>query len=144
MTFDRQPNTFLDPAGVREAYQWPLNHEEEEQVQNSRQMGSGAPTNDISLIPQQGAKFPLIFQWKGKLFTQHDKDEMDAWYRTCDAHSIFLSDAAANVYEVLITDWDAQRKTGYNPRGNGLPFFWEYTITFHVLTVIDGDWSHLF
>lgn len=142
MTYTRLPNIFQDPAGVKAEYVWTLNHTEEEEAQNSRQMADGAATNNIGLIPQEGAPYPLVFQWKGSLFTQSDKDEMDSWFALCAAQSIYLTDFSGSSYEVLITDWDVQRVPGFNRRG-GLPWFWKYTITFRILTVRSGDWSSL-
>lgn len=142
MAYTRQPNIFIDPAGVKSTYTWTLNHDEEEEVQVSRQMADGAATNNIGLIPQEGAPYPIVFQWKGKIFTQSDKNEMDSWYALCEDQTIYLVDFSASFYEVLITDWDVQRVAGYNRRG-GLPWYWQYTIIFRVVSVLSGDWSDL-
>lgn len=140
MAYTRQSNIFFDPSGTRPPYAWTINHSEEEEVQNSRQMADGAPTSDIGLIPQQGAPYPLVFQWKGTIFTQADKDQMDAWYKLCTLHSIYLIDFSSSSYEVIITDWNALRKgVAWNHRGQ-IPWLWNYTITIRVLRVIAGDW----
>lgn len=142
-SYVRQPNQFIDPAGVKPTYAWTINHSEEEEVQNSRQVAHGAPTSDIGLIPQQGVEYPLVFQWKGTLFTQADKDEMDSWYALCQNQSIYLTDFDGNQYEILISDWNVQRVgVAANKRG-GVPWLWKYTITIQVLTVLSGDWSQV-
>lgn len=144
MSYARIPNQFIDPNGVAPTYAWTINHEEEEEVQNSRQMASGAPVSDIGLIPQQGAPFPLVFQWKGTLFTQGDKDIMDAWFALCETQSIYLTDFTGSAYEILITDWNVQRVgVAWNRRGQ-VPWLWKYTIIIRVLTVLEGDWADLF
>jgi hypothetical protein len=143
MSFVRQPNYFVDPAGIVPTYAWYINHTEEEEVQNSRQMSSGAPTSDIGLIPQQGEEYPLVFEWKGTIFRQVDKNEMDAWYGICQGKSIYLIDFTGSAYEILITDWNVQRVgVAWNKRG-GVPWLWKYTIIMRVLTVLEGDWSFI-
>lgn len=144
MAYTRLPNIFTDPSGVVDAYSWYINHSTEEEVQNSRQMADGAPTSDIGLMPQQGVPYPLVFQWKGSLFRQADKDVMDAWYGLCQVQSIYLTDFTGSKYEVLITDWDVQRiPVANNMRGGHIPWMWKYTIIIRVLTVISGDWADL-
>lgn len=143
MGYVRKSNQFIDPAGVKATYAWTINHSEEEAVTRSRQVGDGAPSSDIGLLPQQGVSYPLVFQWKGSLFTQADKDIMDSWYGLCEDQSIFLKDFDDNQYEVLITDWVPQRvPVAWNHRGQ-IPWYWTYTIIIRVLTVMSGDWSAL-
>lgn len=143
MSYERQSNFFVDPSGGFPPYAWYINHSEEEEVQNSRQMGSGAPTSDIGLIPQQGERYPLVFQWKGTLFRQVDKNEMDFWYELCQVHSIYLIDFSGSSYEIIITDWNVQRvPVSVNKRG-GVPWLWKYSITMRILNVLSGDWSFL-
>lgn len=144
MSYSRQPNYFIDPASVAPVYAWYINHSEEEEVQNSRQMADGAPTSDIGLMPQQGAAYPLVFQWKGTIFRQVDKDAMDGWYALCQNQSIYLVDFTGSSYEVIITDWNVQRvPVGNNKRGGNIPWLWKYTIIIRILNVISGDWSFL-
>lgn len=135
----RQPNTFIDPAGVKAQYQWTINHEKEEEVDNSRGLTDGAPTSDIGLLPQQGPPKPLKFTWEGKLFTQADKNAMDSWWVLCESQSIYLIDFAGSEYEIVIEDWKPKRVgVAWNKRGQ-IPFLWEYTIVIRVLTVLSGD-----
>jgi hypothetical protein len=141
MTYTRLPNIFTDPAGVKATYHWTINHSTEEEVQNSRQMADGATTSDIGLVPQQGAPYPLVFQWKGTLFSETDKTSMDSWYALCENQSIYLTDFTGSEYEIIITDWNVLRKpVAWNKRG-AIPWLYEYTITIRVLKVLSGDWS---
>lgn len=154
--YTRLPNIFTDPAGVGPldlngdplcpggVYTWSINHTEEEEVQNSRQMADGAPTSDIGLMPQQGTPYSLVFQWKGTIFNPLDKFVMDAWYGLCNSQSIYLTDFTGARYEVLITDWDVQRKgVAANKRGGNIPWLYSYTIIIRVLNVIAGDWYYV-
>lgn len=141
MTYVRHSNIFTDPSGVKPPYSWVINHSEEEEVANSRQMSDGAPTSDIGLLPQQGAPLPLVFQWKGTIFTQGDKDAMDSWFELCENQSIYLTDFTQSQYEVLIESFNVKRKgVKWNHRGQ-VPWLWEYTIMIRVLRVLSGDWS---
>lgn len=141
MGYVRKSNQFIDPAGVVPTYNWTINHTEEEEVQNSRQMSDGAPTSDIGLLPQQGPPKPLRFQWKGTIFTQTDFDQMVFWWVLCENHSIYLNDFNNSQYEILIEDFNPKRHpVAWNKRG-GIPWIWDYTIIMRVLTVISGDFA---
>lgn len=139
----RTPNVFTDPAtGL--TYAWPLNHNEEGDIGKSRQMADGAPTSNIGLIPQQGAATPLILNWKGTILKRDQLVQMIAWYQLCEFHSIYVSDAAGNQYEVLISDFTAQKKpAARNPQDpvNAPTWYWTYTITMRVLRVLAGEWA---
>lgn len=144
MSYVRLPNIFVDPAGVIGPYSWYINHTEESEVQLSRQMADGAPVADIGLMPQQGVEYPLVFQWKGTIFRQADKDAMDGWFGLCQSQSIFLTDFTGSSYEVIITDWNVQRVgVANNMRGGHIPWLWKYTINIRVLAVLSGDWSFI-
>lgn len=143
MTWMRQPNKFIDPNGVIGDYAWTINHSTEDEVTNTRQMGDGAATDDIGLMPQQGTRSPINFHWHGTIFNQTDKTIMDAWYALCEVQSIYLQDFTGSAYEVLITDWNVKRVgVAWNKRG-GIPFLWQYTISIRVLKVLVGDWAGL-
>jgi hypothetical protein len=139
----RSPNIFTDPAGVKSSYTWPLNHNEEEAVNKSRQMSDGASTDNIGLIPQQGAPTPMILSWKGSILTKAQLDAMLSWWELCESQTIYVQDFAGARYEVLITDFDPQRvAVSRNPRdpANAPTWYWTYTLTMRVLKVLSGDW----
>lgn len=139
----RVANRFTNPQ-TNAFYDWPINHNEEGDIGKSRQMGDGAATNDIGLIPQQGAPTPLILVWKGTILKRAQLVAMVGWYQLCDSQSIYVSDPAGNSYEVLITDFTAQRKpTIRNPQdqANAPTWYWTYTITMRVLRVLAGEWA---
>lgn len=137
----RVANQFVDPKGHLATYHWPLNHSEETQVTKSRQMADGATTDDIGLIPQQGAPAPLIFEWKGTILDPAQLAAMLQWWALCETQTIHLIDFATDAYEVLITDFLPTRKAvAVNQRAANKPWIWEYTITFRVLAVLAGPW----
>lgn len=136
----RTPNVFINPVNGN-TYEWPLNHNEESQVTKSRQMSDGAATDNIGLIPQQGAPSPLIFEWKGTILDPNQFNAMIAWWKLCENQTIWLSDFAGDTYEVLITDFlPIRTAVANNLRAPGKPWIWTYTLTFRVLTVFSGPW----
>lgn len=138
MTFVRNPNVFKNPK-TGYVFRWTINHTEESEVQNSRQMADGAPTSDIGLLPQQGVPLPIVFQWKGTIFTQLELDEFMAWWELCETQTIYLQDFSLSQYEILITDFNYQRKAvAWNQRGQ-IPWLWTYTITIRVLKTFSGE-----
>jgi hypothetical protein len=139
----RTPNVFTDP-NTGNTYSWPTNHNEEGDIGKSRQMADGAPTSNIGLIPQQGAATPLILTWKGTILKRAQLVAMISWYQLCETQSVYVSDAAGNQYEVLITDFTAQRqRAALNPQDlASAPFwYWTYSLTMRVLRVLAGEWA---
>lgn len=140
MTYVRRSNRFTDPKNGF-FYDWPINHETEDPVPNSRQMSDGAPTSNIGLLPQQGVPVPLKPTWHGKIYTQLDKDKMDAWFQLCESQTIYLTDFNGSQWEILIEDFPVNRKAvGWNKRGQ-IPWIWEYSLTFRILRVISGEYT---
>lgn len=137
----RTPNIFQDPAGIVPAYSWPVNHNEEQPINKSRQMADGAPTSNIGLIPQQGAATPLIFQWKGSIFDPAQHDAFIQWWELCEEQTIYLTDYRGNQYEILITDFQPQTMAvTRNPRFPDLTYYWEYTFIFRIIKPLSGPW----
>jgi hypothetical protein len=136
----RAPNVFRDPAtGV--TYNWAVNHTEESSIAKSRQMADGGATDNIGLVPQQGAATPLILTWKGTFFDPEQLTEFLHFWELCEDHSIYLTDFAGDLYEVLITDFSPQRvAANRNPKFPDLTWVWTYDITMRVLTAFSGPW----
>jgi hypothetical protein len=139
----RSPNQFVDPANRLAPFVWPINHNEEQAVNKSRQMSDGASTDNVGLIPQQGAPTPMVLQWKGSILTKAHLDAMLQWWELCETQTIYVQDFSSAIYEVLITDFDPQRVAVVrNPRdpANAPTWYWTYTLTMRVLQVLSGDW----
>jgi hypothetical protein len=138
----RVANLFTNPVDAS-TFAWPINHNEEQPVGKSRQMADGAPTSNIGMIPQQGSATPLVMQWKGTILTKAHHVAMLQWWQICEGHSIYLTDFVGSQYEILITDYQPQRKAvaqNRNDTTNMPTWIIEYTFTFRVLRVISGPW----
>jgi len=139
----RSPNIFIDPAGVVPSYSWEINHSEEESIAKSRQMADGAATDNMGMIPQQGAATPLILSWKGTILTKNQLDKMLQFWELCEEQSIYIQDFSGASYEIIITDFQPQRvAAARNPRdqANAPLWTWSYTLIMRVLQVFSGDW----
>lgn len=137
----RTPNQWIDPAGILATYNWPVNHSSEEPLTKSRQMADGAPTSNIGLIPQQGSATPLIWKLKGTIFDDNQHAQNLAFWEACEGRSIYWQDFHGDKYEVIITDYEPNRKAvARNPKFPNQQYIWEYTITMRVLTVFSGPW----
>lgn len=137
----RSPNQWLDPAHGT-FYQWPVNHNEEQPIGKSRQMADGAPTSNIGLIPQQGAATPLIRTLKGNMFDDAQHAANLHYWQLCEGQSIYFVEFNADTYEVIITDYEANKKrVARNPRFPAKTYIWEYTVTMRVLRALSGPWA---
>lgn len=139
----RRGTVFFDPQ-TGDSYTWPVNHNEEDPIGKSRQMADGAPTSGIGLIPQEGVPTPLVLTWKGEIYTLEHLQNIVLFYTFCDSRSIHVTDPAGSTYEVLITDFTQSRHpTARNDKDpiNAPTWYWAYTLTMRVLTVISGEWA---
>ena len=137
-------NVFTNPK-TGAVYDWPVNHSTEEAIVVTRQMGDGANTDNIGLVPQQGAATPLILKWKGTFFTDAEVIETMAWWKLCETQTINATDFSGSQYELIITDFEPQRVPCVrNPRvssGTNAFYTWQYTITFRILKAFSGIWT---
>lgn len=139
-------NLFTDPVTAF-VYAWPTNHSTEEAVTKSRQMGDGAPTSNIGLVPQQGADSPVVLQWKGKMFLDAEVTEIMHFWHLCNKQTILATDFTGSQYELIITDFSPQRVPCVrNPRcpdpANPNCFYtWSYTITLRIIRAFSGIWA---
>lgn len=137
----RVGNQWIDPAGVVPTYVWQVNHNEETPVGKSRQMADGAPTSNLGLIPQQGAATPLVFTLKGTFFDDNQHAQNLKFWQLCEGQTVYWQDFNNNLYEVLITDYEAERKAvARNPKFPDQTYIWQYTITMRVITALSGPW----
>lgn len=137
----RTPNHWINPK-TNASYAWPVNHREEDPVGKSRQMGDGAPTSNIGMIPQQGAATPLIKTLKGRFFDDAQNAANLIYWELCEDHSIYFQDFNGDLYEVIITDYAPTRvAVARNPKFPELTYVWDYTITMRVLTAFSGPWA---
>lgn len=141
----RTPNVFYDPISHL-SYGWPLNHKTEEPMGRSRQMGTGARTDNIGLVPQQGAATPLVMNWKGRILTLDQLTQMVWWWRSSDFNSIYALTFRDELYEVVVTDFTPQVVAVAENRSdlvNAPRNVWDYTLIMRVLTAFNGPWAQV-
>lgn len=137
-------NIFTDPASVRAAYPWAINHSEEEEFGKERNITHGANTGGTGLVKQQSDDSPLVFQFNGTILTEAQVIEMNAWWELCRTQTILFTDYAGDEYEVIITAFKPTRhRTVRNPRdpANAPLWYWKYEIKMEVIRVISGPWT---
>lgn len=137
----RTANQFIDPAGVRTTYSWPLNHEKEEKGGKQRNVTSTAPTGNVGLVREVNEVGPLTITWKGKVFTKAQVTEMWRWFQLCNSQTIFIRDFSGEEYEVLIEDFDPVKVAvarNLHDQANAPTWIWEYTFSFTVLGIRAG------
>lgn len=137
----RTSNIFIDPAGIRASYPWPLNHTVEEKGGKARSVTNTAPTGVVGLVREVNSSGPITMTWKGKIFTVAQLTEMWHWWQLCETQTIFIQDFAGEKYEVMIEEFDPVRvavaRNLHDP-ANAPTWMWEYTITFSVLGILAG------
>jgi hypothetical protein len=137
-------NIFIDPAGNRDDYSWPINHSEEQEVGKSRNVEHGANTANTGFVRQQSDESPLTLRFSGIILEKAQIQEMIAWWQLCETQTIYLTDFAGDEYEVIVTRFVPTRhKTVRNPRdyANAPNWYWRYEIDLDVVRVIDGIWA---
>jgi hypothetical protein len=71
-------------------------------------------------------------------------EAMIDWYILCKTQTIYFYKYSGDQYEVLITDFKpTEKKTIHNPKdfANAPLWYWNYTITIEVVTVLSGVWQ---
>lgn len=137
-------NQFIDPAGNRTTYNWPINHREESEFGKTRNVEHGGNTGDVGFVRQQSDDSPLILRFSGTILVKAQLTEMLAWFEMCKTQTIYFKDFAADEYEVIITKFMPKREyTVRNPRdaANAPNWYWRYEIEMDVVTVRDGTWE---
>lgn len=136
-------NRFEDPAGSLTAYDWRINHSEEDEGGQSRQVEHTANTGQTGLVRQQGASDPLTLNYKGTILHKAQVVEMLKWYEACRTRTIYFQDFAGDRYEVLITSFKPTRlRAAKNNADTDAPlWYWKYTITMEVVTILSGTYA---
>lgn len=137
-------NIFIDPAGDRDDYSWAINHSEEQEFGQARNIEHGANTADTGYVRQQSDNGPMILRFSGTILTRAQIVEMIAWYRLCEEQTIHFEDFTGDRYEVIITAFRPTRhRTIRNPRdlANAPYWFWRYEIEMDVVRVIESVWA---
>jgi hypothetical protein len=134
-------NRFTDPAAVVAAYDWPINHNEEEESGKARNITRTAPTGNVGLVKQQGDDGPFILKLKGHIKTRAQYAAFWQWYQLCRTQTIYFRDFDNQQYEVQITSFLPTRLRRHSYPGPGLdPYdhYWTYTMELEVYRFISG------
>lgn len=136
-------NRFVDPAGVYPAYNWPVNHSEEEAFGRTHNVEQTATTNNLGLVRQQGPDDPLALKLSGTIFHEAQHGQFIGWWALSSQHSIYFYDFTGAGYEVTITSYLPTRKaTLRNPRDRSIPLhYYSYTMEMDILRVLSGPWA---
>lgn len=133
MTYVR--NRFSDPAAVVSAYDWEINHNEEDGADKRRNLERTTTTDGVGFVRQQGAASPQTLRYKGTILKRNQLDKFNTYYNLCDTQTIYFRDFENQTFEVLITAFNPIRKrTSLNPRDPTIPFhYWTYDIEMEVI-----------
>lgn len=137
-------NRFEDPAGSLSPYDWRVNHSEEDEGGQSREVDHTANTGLTGLVRQQGAAEPSILSWKGTILHRAQVVEMLKWFEACRTRTILLRDFAGDTYEVLITSFKPQRlraAKNNSDYSNAPLWYWKYSITMEVVSFLGGTYA---
>lgn len=136
----RVANTFYDPS-TGESYPWPINHEQEQQFGQERQITTEANTANTGLVRVQGDRTPMTLQFTGKILTRAQRDAFWRWFNLCETRTIHFSDVEGNTFEVQITAYNPLRvRAARNMRdlANAPTWIYSYTMTLDVIRVVSG------
>lgn len=142
----RTANRFTNPA-TGFAYDWPVNHDEEDSFGKERAITEAAPTAHgnvpgVGLIRQQGDEAGMRLKLSGSILDPDQLRMMWAFFEATRVNSIFFRDFAGDEYEVLITAYKAPRtRVARNPRDPAHPWIWHYTLTMEVVTIRAGVYA---
>jgi hypothetical protein len=153
----RVANQFIDPV-TNETWNWQVNHKDEtgggSTSANSglqRNFTYSSPTSNIGLIRQQAAATPLTLGYKGTFLKRVQHQEFLRWWTKCEFYSIFLRDFAGELYEVMITGYNPQRKpVAINPQDPGDPsthaplWVYDFEIDMDVISFLSGDYHNAY
>lgn len=135
-------NRFENPANG-EIYQWPVNHDEEEEMGRARTISRSATTGNVGMVRQQGEDGPLILKWRGKILHRSQFQAMWRWFEISRTQTIWVADFDGNRYEVQITAFTPKRVRKLSNHGRdkvNTPWhYWEYGIEMEVIKVLWGD-----
>jgi hypothetical protein len=129
---------FRDGAGLLAPYIFEVNHSEEDETEQTRNMSRQAlttvTTGGPKFVLQQGESTPRVLRYKGTILTLTQFDAMQAYFQACDTRTIFFRDVSGVEYEVIVTRFSPLRKrTLRNPREPTLLWFWSYTLEMEII-----------
>lgn len=139
----RTPARFTNPI-TSATYDWPINHNEEEDSGRVSEMTFEANSSNVGLVGTQGELQPLVLKYQGTILTEAQVIAMLGWFALCRTQTIYYTDPAGDQYEVVIASFLPRRqRVARNQRDlvNAETFIWKYTIEMAVVRVISGLWT---
>lgn len=136
----RTANRFIASDGT--AYDWQINHDEEEVFGKRRTIEHTASVAGFGVARQQGEDAPAAIRLSGKILHQAQVTQFDYWMARCRYETVHFRDFAGDEYEVVITAFEPKRvRTIANPRdrANAPLWYWTYTMEMEVIRVISGS-----
>lgn len=139
----RTPNYFLDPL-TSETYAWPINHDEEDEGGKTRNIEHTGNTAQTGLVRQQSDPDPIVLKLRGAMNTHAQVRKTIQFFNKCEDRTIFFTDFAGDVYEVIILAFRPKRqRTVRNSHdlANAPDHFWKYDLEMEVVRSIDSIWD---
>lgn len=130
-------------TGALGTYNWPINHNEEDEGGRDVSIERTATTNGTSFVRQIGEVSPEIFRWKGTILQTAQFDKFEAYFAESNGlgagprRTIHLVDQLARRFEVWFNSWKPIRhRAARNPRGGSADeklVYWTYSVEFEVV-----------
>lgn len=131
---------FINPKNG-ETYEWPVNHNEEDDNGRGLNITHTANTGGLGLVRQQAEFDPFTLNWRGKILTREQWVEMWRWNELCRVQTIYLRDFEGATFEGVIVEWKPKRvRVVKNTRGGTTApmHMYEYTFAFEVIRIVNG------
>lgn len=125
---------FRDGAGLLATYEFEINHWEEEDTDQRRNIARTAPTSGMGFVRQQGESTPQTLKYSGTIMTTTQFTAMQAYYEACSSRTVFFRDYLGNEVEVLITAFATRKQPvlGQN-RDPSLKHIWKYRLEMEMI-----------
>lgn len=134
-------NRFTNPLDGT-FYDWPRNHDEEEETGKTRNITRTAPTGNVGLLKTQGEDSPFLIKLRGKYVHRAQHIAMWQWFERCKYQTIWFTDFDGQSYEVQITAFTPRRVRklkAVSPDPGAQTHYWEYGIEMEIYRFIGGD-----
>ena len=130
----RQPERLRDGASILATYEFDVNHHEEEDSGQSRNITRTAPTSGVGFVRQQGISAPFTKKYVGTILRQSQYDAIQAYYEACANRTVFFRDYTGEESEVVIITFSTTRVAVLrNPREPSLMHIWKYRLEMEVI-----------
>lgn len=138
-------DTLIDvmPGGLGE-YQFPINHETEDEFGGERSIEHTAPTSNVGAVRQQGDDGPLVMRLQGRILHKAMHQTLQNFFEQSRTRTMRFRDFEGEEYEVLITAYKAKRQgvvLNSKDLTNARLHIYSYTLQMEIIRVISGTWA---